>query len=117
MPRAQAQVQVILERIPTVRQSLAELNDTLYQLGQVRDSLTIHTLPFIRKPYFQTRSSTEPDYKLRLEEEERRIRDLRAKLAKLTNKVRQSVFYFNEHDLIYPLSPARGTHQSKEISP
>ncbi|KAJ3564323.1 hypothetical protein NP233_g8369 [Leucocoprinus birnbaumii] len=67
MPRAQAQVQAILERIPVVRQSIDELNDNFYQLEQ-------------------TRSSAEPDYKNQLEEEERRIRDLRARLTELTNK-------------------------------
>ncbi|KAF5351985.1 hypothetical protein D9756_007381 [Leucocoprinus leucothites] len=67
MPRAQAQVQAILERIPAVRQSIDDLNDSLYQLEQ-------------------SRSSTEPDYKSQIEEEERRIRDLRARLVELTNK-------------------------------
>ncbi|KXN90213.1 hypothetical protein AN958_04703 [Leucoagaricus sp. SymC.cos] len=67
MPRAQAQLQAILDRIPVLRQSIDDLTDSLYQLEQ-------------------TRSSTEPDYKHQLAEEERRIHDLRTKLAELNNK-------------------------------
>ncbi|KAF9451259.1 hypothetical protein P691DRAFT_724394 [Macrolepiota fuliginosa MF-IS2] len=67
MPRAQAQVQAILERIPILKQSIENLTDSLYQLDEAK-------------------TSTEPNYKTQLEEEERHIRNLRDKLSELTNK-------------------------------
>lgn len=37
MPRAQAQIQAILERIPILRQNIEDLNDKLHQREEVRN--------------------------------------------------------------------------------
>lgn len=86
MPRAQVQVQAILERIPVLRRSIEDLTDGLHQLEQVRNCFGTIAASYSLSPC-QAHTSTEPDYKSRLEEEERIIRELRAKLTQLTNKV------------------------------